>query len=329
MDLIDRYLAAVRRHLPRALQDDIVQELSDNLRSEAEEREQEAGRALTAEDQAALLKKHGHPWLAASRYLPQQQLIGAALFPYYRQALTMVVFWVVLPITIFGGAIAAIYSDHPGQAWVRVLGSAWNGAIYSVGIVTIVFAVLERERVRITALDNWNPLKLPDLGAGRSVPRSETIPGLIAMLTFLVWWTGLVQIPEFTEYAGLTVRFVAAPIWNEIYFPVLISVLAGVAVSFVDLVRPWRTLTMSIVDMAVNGLNAVVIGMLIKAGRYVEVLGSAEHADRITRANQWINSSISWTLIVLGAVVLLDILYELWLISRGTGARRTMSARTI
>jgi hypothetical protein len=88
-------------------------------------------------------------------------------------------------------------------------------------------------------------------------------------------------------------------------------------------------LTMSIVDMAVNGLNAVVIGMLIKAGRYVEVLGSAEHADRITRANQWINSSISWTLIVLGAVVLLDILYELWLISRGTGARRTMSARTI
>jgi hypothetical protein len=241
----------------------------------------------------------------------------------------MVVFWVVLPITLFGGAIAAIYSDHPGQAWVRVLGSAWNGAIYSVGIVTLVFAVLERERVRITALDNWNPLKLPDLGAGRSVPRSETIPGLIAMLTFLVWWTGLVRIPQFTEYAGLTVRFVAAPIWNEIYFPVLISVVAGVAVAFVDLVRPWRTLTMSIVDMAVNGLNAVVIGMLIKAGWYVEVLGSAEHADRITRANQWINSSISWVLIVVGAVVLLDILYELWLISRGAGARRTMSARTI
>jgi hypothetical protein len=42
MDLIDRYLAAVRRHLPRPLQDDIVQELSDNLRSEAEEREREA-----------------------------------------------------------------------------------------------------------------------------------------------------------------------------------------------------------------------------------------------------------------------------------------------
>ena len=33
MDLIDRYLAAVRRHLPRKLQDDVIPELSDNLRS--------------------------------------------------------------------------------------------------------------------------------------------------------------------------------------------------------------------------------------------------------------------------------------------------------
>ena len=84
-----------------------------------------------------------------------------------------------------------------------------------------------------------------------------------------------------------------------------------------------------IVDMAVNGLNAVVVGMLTKAGRYVEVLGSPEHADRIARANQWINSSISWTLIVVGAVILLDILYELWLVSRNAGGHKTMSARTI
>jgi hypothetical protein len=66
MDLIDRYLAAVRRHLPRKLQDDVIQELSANLRSEAEEREQEAGRPLNTDEQAALLKKQGHPWLMAA-----------------------------------------------------------------------------------------------------------------------------------------------------------------------------------------------------------------------------------------------------------------------
>ena len=161
MDLIDRYLAAVRRHLPRNLQDDVIQELSDNLRSEAEEREQEAGRALNADELSTLLKKHGHPWLMASRYLPQQQLIGPALFPYFRQTLILVLFWIVLPITLIGGALSAIYSDNPGQAWAQALGAAWNGAIYATGIVTLVFAVLERERVRFTALDKWDPSWLP------------------------------------------------------------------------------------------------------------------------------------------------------------------------
>ena len=108
MDLIDRYLIAVRRQLPRDLEADFASELADSLRSEAEEHERTAGRPLTEDEQAALLKKRGHPFVMASRYLPQQHLIGPPLFPYYRQALKFVVFWVVVPIALFGGAIHAI-----------------------------------------------------------------------------------------------------------------------------------------------------------------------------------------------------------------------------
>ena len=89
MDLIERYVGAVRRHLPKSANPDIVSELTDNLRSQAEEREAELGRALNEDEQAALLKPHGHPWLMASRYMPQQHLIGPALYPYYRQTLAM------------------------------------------------------------------------------------------------------------------------------------------------------------------------------------------------------------------------------------------------
>ena len=69
MDLIDRYLTAVRRHLPRPKQDDIVSELSDSLRSEVEEREHALNRPLNEAEQAALLKQRGHPWLMANRLL--------------------------------------------------------------------------------------------------------------------------------------------------------------------------------------------------------------------------------------------------------------------
>ena len=320
MDLIDRYLAAVRRHLPRKLQDDVVRELSDNLRSEAEEREQDAGRALNADEQAALLKRHGHPWLMASRYLPQQHLIGPSLYPYYRQALVLVVFWVVLPIALFGGAIAAIYSQHPAAMWSRVLGSAWNGGIYAVGVITIVFAVLEHERVRFTALDKWDPSWLPDPTDGRTVPRSETIPGLVAMLTMLVWWTEIVRVPSFMEYAGATLRFVAAPIWAQVYWPVLIAVLAGVGIALIDLVRPWRTLAVSIADIAVNLFSAGIIAFMVRDRRFVDVIGDGAHAEQVTRANYWINASLSWTFTVLGATVLLDVLYEIWKVSRARQA---------
>lgn len=326
MDLIDRYLAAVRRHLPRKLQDDVIQELSANLRSEAEEREQDTGRALNADEQAALLKKQGHPWLMASRYLPQQQLIGPSLYPYYRQALVLVLFWVVLPIALFGGAIAAIYSQHPAAVWSRVLGSAWNGGIYAVGIVTLVFAVLERERVRITALDNWNPARLPDPADGRTVPRSETIPGLVATLTFLVWWTEIVRVPALMDYAGATIRFAAAPIWAQVYWPVLIAVLAGIGIALIDLVRPWRTLAVAIVDIAVNLFSVAVIVFMLRAGRFVDVFGDGAHAQQVTRASYWINASLSWTFTVLGAVILLDVLYEIWKMAR---ARQSGTLRAV
>ena len=315
MDLIDRYLAAVRRHLPRKLQDDVIQELSDNLRSEVEEREQATGRALTGDEQSALLKKHGHPWLMASRYLPQQQLIGPALFPYYRQALIIVLFWIVLPITLIGGAFAAIYSDHPGQVWGQALGAAWNGAIYAVGLITLVFAVLEREQVRFTALDKWDPSWLPAATSGRPVPRGESVAGLVFGLTFLVWWVGLIHAPEITSWGGAPVRFVAAAIWSTIYYPILFSLLASIAIYIVDLVRPWRTITVSLIDLALGIYNVVIVGIVLRAGHFVEVIGDPSHADRLTRANSFINASVEWTFVVLGAVFILDMLYEIWVMT--------------
>src|SRR5688500_53079 len=252
MDLIDRYLVAVRRHLPRPQQDDLVSELSDSLRSEAEEREQALNRPLNEAEQSELLKRRGHPWLMASRYLPQQYLIGPALYPYYRQALTMVVFWVVLPITLVGGGITAIYTDNPTQVWGRVLGAAWNGAIYSVGIITIVFAVLERERVRFTALDKWDPAWLPTAREGREVPRSESVIGLVFGFTFLIWWVDLIRVPEFMSYDGEPVTFTMSLIWTRLYFPFLHSLVASIAIMEMVLVMLCRA---HVVD--VNGGHSV------------------------------------------------------------------------
>jgi hypothetical protein len=319
MDLIDRYVIAVRRQLPKPLQDDVTMELSDSLRSEAEEHEQRNGHPLSSAEQAALLKKRGHPWLMASRYLPQQQLIGPALFPYYRQALKIVVFWVVLPVTLFGGALSAIYSADPSAVWGRMLGAAWNGAIYAVGSVTIIFAILDHEKLRITVLDAWNPETLPEPQPGRPIPRADTIIGLVFVLSILVWWTGLVRVPELAFHAGEAVRFEAAPIWRAMYYPILLVLVASAGVHLIDLVRPWRTISVSIADLLINLGSLAIITMILRAWHYVDVTGPAELGDRLATAAYWVNTSIGWALIIAGAIALIEVLNETWKMTRARG----------
>src|SRR5260370_16692936 len=83
MDLLERYLQAVRTYLPTSQQEDILKELGENLRAQMEDKETELGRPLSEDELAEILKKHGHPLLVATRYRQSRHLIGSALFPFY------------------------------------------------------------------------------------------------------------------------------------------------------------------------------------------------------------------------------------------------------
>ena len=87
MELIERYLQAVKFALPQQQRDDIIKELRDNLLSQVEEKEAELGHPLGEDEQAELLKKLGSPMQLASRYRKQQYMIGATMFPIYWKVL--------------------------------------------------------------------------------------------------------------------------------------------------------------------------------------------------------------------------------------------------
>ena len=89
MDLLARYLQAVRFFLPRGSQDDIVRELEEELRAQMDDRESQLGRTLTDAERSEILKRHGHPMLVAGRYRTHQRLIGPAFFPMYALVLKL------------------------------------------------------------------------------------------------------------------------------------------------------------------------------------------------------------------------------------------------
>jgi hypothetical protein len=63
MDLLNRYLQAVKFWLPRAQQEDIIAELREDIRSEIEERENQLGRSLNDfERKPSLSNEGGRYW---------------------------------------------------------------------------------------------------------------------------------------------------------------------------------------------------------------------------------------------------------------------------
>ena len=90
MDILESYLRAVKRCLPRAQSDDIIKELSDDLRSQIEEQQSALGRPLSDKEMMAFFKQHGDPMTVARRYRQDHhslslgwELIGPELFPTY------------------------------------------------------------------------------------------------------------------------------------------------------------------------------------------------------------------------------------------------------
>ena len=143
---LDRYLKDVRTFLPADQADDIVNELSENLRAQFEDRESELGRALTQVEQEAILNAHGKPILVAARYRPEQaggltfgrQLIGPALFPSYVQVLTINV-----AITVFVVLVAAILAAS-GQPFLASASGVALAILIQFGVVTLIFVAAER-----------------------------------------------------------------------------------------------------------------------------------------------------------------------------------------
>src|SRR3979411_2964011 len=97
MEILDRYLHAVEFWLPKTQKQDIIAELSEDIRSQIEEKESALGRKLNDPELEAMLKQLGRPVVVANRYSPQQYLIGPVLFPIYRFVLKIVGFGYLVP----------------------------------------------------------------------------------------------------------------------------------------------------------------------------------------------------------------------------------------
>ncbi len=145
-------------------QDDIIAELKDSLLSRIEERETELGRALSAEEQQALVKENGHPMLVASRYMPQQYLIGPSMYPFWLMALDAM----LIAVGVVYATLAVIDLITRGdvvQASIQAATGYAGTALFWAAIITLAFWIFERNRKSVrepdfNAIHSWPVLPI-------------------------------------------------------------------------------------------------------------------------------------------------------------------------
>ena len=240
MDLLDRYLRVLRVFLPRRQRDDIVREISEEIREQILDKEMTLGRRLTVDEQAEVIGRHGHPLVTAARYRSEQHLIGPIVFPYYSIALKF-----VLALMLFGHAIsfAVIVSNDP--TWTAV-GPALEGTLQNVFAVvawfTVLAALADRWLIRSKVLQRWDPRTLIDAASqgprlvdtsGRAPMRSRpatllefpsTTFGLMSVVVLSGWWLLALRYPMLMFGSGAA-RLDWGPDMRRLY-PLLVATTA-------------------------------------------------------------------------------------------------------
>jgi hypothetical protein len=187
MDLIDRYAHEVGQYLPHRLRADVEAELRSLLTDSVEEKALLGGVAADEEMTAKVLRQFGTPKDVAARYAPEPQyLIGPRLYPAYVTALKImipVLAAVVLTLVIVG------QFRHPGEPpsvapFIRATGSFLSTAVFNLGVMTLVFALVERAiRQREAAGPAFDPAALPPVNDPDKISYFGRIFALYAIAT--------------------------------------------------------------------------------------------------------------------------------------------------
>jgi len=214
-EMIDRYVNEVGEHLPRKSRADIEMELRSLLLDALDEQSDgEPSTKITAE----MLREFGHPEEIAAQYRPEEVLIGSRLFPIYKMVIT-------ITLAVMGGlhllGLALVLWQSGGVDFVgEVLDSVFSfgrSAILNAGVVTLIFAVIERVAGDSLELpekqaDSWSPYDLPSVKDPDRINHLELVAGIFFSLIFISWlnffpnWFGNVSFIEGGEeiFAFLT-----------------------------------------------------------------------------------------------------------------------------
>jgi len=314
MDLIERYLYAVRSQLPQAQQDDVVAELGEDLRSRLEERESALGRGLTEDEVVDVLRHLGPPSHLASGYGAWQQLIGPALFPVYKRTLKIVLGLALLVNVILAAVLVAV-GRPVDEAVEGLIKFPFVTAMVAFGWVTVIFALIEAKagpetiaqarRDHASLFERWDPRSLPAIPRHpRSAPLWVVALDLAGAVLVLLWWLAVPSKP-WLMFGPAAAFLTPGPGLLAAYVPVAVAGAINVAMRLVAL---WRRDLRKPIGVIADMVSLIGVAIVIGGGGpLVAVVPGFEVSPELARALPWIDRSFAIGFVVAAAIMAYEV----------------------
>ena len=246
MNLIDRYIAEVGKHLPRKQRADIEAEIRSTLEDMLEERKQAEG-AVSEAEVIELLKEYGAPRDVADSYVGPRYLIGPRIYPTF-ELVTRIVLIVLFGIALAGLGLGLAQSSLTGAEFMKTIADSalglFGGLVTAFGNIVLAFAILERvlPAKEFEEEEEWNPAELAREPDPDRVKFGEQIFEMFFLVVFLVifnLYPGLIGIGFFNENDWVFI----SPILTQAFFSYLpwlnILILLQLGFNIILLRRGW------------------------------------------------------------------------------------------
>jgi hypothetical protein len=283
LPMLDRYLSAVGNFLPPKNRADILAELRANLTAEFESAEEQCGAPLTEDQQADILRRHGHPFMVAGEYFPQQYLIGPAWIAGYFYTLKLAI-GIAAAVLLIGSLLFMVFEHgsiaHLLHTWAKFPGIALD--VFTV--VTLLFATAEYCSKRFgwkegIGASQWDPRKLPAIELHLDPPKGKHVwtqlTGAIFSLVLLMswrYWGGLIQA------AALRHSVVVAPVWGHVYELLLVTLAASLLAVFARMIWPhWKAFHPSVINLVTSLVQFEAANLLYQGQPWITLLRPTPH----------------------------------------------------
>jgi hypothetical protein len=305
VDLLDRYLQAVSFWLPKRQKDDIVAELSEELRSQMEEKESTLGRKLTDSEVEGILKGCGSPLAVAGRYLPQQSLIGPTLFPLYRFVLGVVLAGCVIPRCLIWLGFLIANPSHAGYLHMENL---WSTVVFLGFYITLAFAIFERSGVKFVNLVDWNPRSLPPVRHPNRIPRANSLAEIAFGLIFVAWFAGLFYPRPVIDLYDAQISL--APVWSYFFYGFLLLSGGNLLLACVNLANAYWTRPRATIRLLLDAAGGVLFSFLVRSHVLVSVGAASLSPEKSAALTTWLNAGMPslfpWCIVVVLVIVAVD-----------------------